>query len=348
MLAQLVIHVELHSFLKYRSYGNYDNTGCRNMTLDESLEINPKEVQTTIVSYLQSILKERDINGLVVLYRDCIESLINVKLAVNAVGRENVKLVVTHGRFSSSEPTRKKDLDIIERYLDLSKDNVIFTNLEQAANAINNLSFDKAKRRYGFTQPRGLPLFNYNLSYYLLRSLANSEIEERKFSPPSTSPITDREQFLQKLIAYHKSQIRLHVILAFLVAETENKSFIGSINKTERLLGLFTKFGTNHAADFLPLAGLYRTQTIELGIFLSLGEYLDSKQRKSPTSYNYLFKLSYKDVDRVLIRLEAGMNLQDISNEIDIPVDTLKKLHHNYQASLYARSVPLIPDMTET
>jgi len=318
------------------------------MTLDESLEINPKEVQTNIVTYIQSILKERDINGLVVLYRDCIESLINVKLAVSTVGRENIKLVVTHGRFSSSEPTRKKDLEIIGRFLDLPKENVIFTNLEQASNAINNLSFDKKKQRYGFTKPRGLPLFNYNLSYYLLRSLANSEIEEKKFTPPSSSPISEREKFLQKLIAYHKSQIRLHVILAFLVAETENKSFIGSVNKTERLLGLFTKFGTYHAADFLPLAGLYRSQTIELGRFLGLGDYLDSKERKSPTSYNYLFKLSYKDVDRTLIRLEAGMKLQEISNEIDIPISSLEKLHHNYQVSTYARSVPLIPDITKT
>ena len=106
------------------------------MSLDKILEINPKEIQTNIVSYIQSILKGRDINGLVVLYRDCIEALINVKLAELTVGRENIKLVVTHGRFSSSEPTRKKDLEIIGKYLDLPKENVIFTNLEQAANAI--------------------------------------------------------------------------------------------------------------------------------------------------------------------------------------------------------------------
>ncbi len=318
------------------------------MTFDESLEINPKEVQTAIVSYIQTVLKERDINGLVVLYRDCIESLINVKLASIIVGKENIKLVVTHGRFSSSESTRKNDLKIIEKYLDLPKENIIFTNLEQAANAINNLSFDKTKQRYGFTQPRGLPLFNYNLSYYLLRSLVNSEMEEKKYIPPPSSPTTEREQFFQKLIAYHKSQIRLHVILAFLVAETENKSFIGSTNKTERLLGLFTKFGTYHAADLLPLAGLYRSQTIELGKFLGLGDYLDSKKRKSPTSYNYLFKLSYKDVDRILIRLEAGMKLQEISNETNIQISSLEKLQHYYQVSVYARSVPLIPDISKT
>ena len=292
------------------------------------------------------MLKGRDINGLVVLYRDCIESLINVKLAEKIVGRENIKLVVTHGRFSSSEPTREKDIQIIEKYLKLPKSSIVFSNLEEAGNAINNLSFDKTKKKYGFTQPRNLGIFNYNLSYNLLRGMANAEMEEKRFNPPHTSPVTERELFLQKSIAYHKSQIRLHMILAFLVAETENKSFIASVNKTEWLLGLFTKFGTFHAADFLPLAGLFRTQTIKLGEYLGLGDYLDSKKRKSPTSYNYFFNLSYNDVDRVLIRLEAGMELQDISKEIEVPMRSLEKLNYNYQASQYARSVPLTPDLS--
>jgi NH3-dependent NAD+ synthetase len=315
--------------------------------LDKKLEINPEEVQTSIVSYIQSILKGRDIEGLVVLYSDCIESLINTKLAAMTVGKENVKLVITHDRFSSSEKSRKRDLKTIEKHLDLPKDNVVFTNLEQATNAINNLSFDQTKRRYGFTQPFQMPLFNYNLSYYLLRSVAKKEVEQKRFTPTHAAPITDRELFIQKSIAYRKSQIRLNVILAFLVAETENKSFMGSVNKTEWLLGLFTKFGSYHAADFLPLASLYRTQTIELGKYLRLGDYLKSNKRKSPTIYNYFFSLSYKDVDRALIRLEAGMKLQDISDETDIPISSIEKLNYNYQASSYARSVPLIPDIAK-
>ena len=315
------------------------------MKLEKNLMINPEEVQDSIISYIQSILKGRDIDGLVVLYRDCIESLINVKLAALTVGRENIKLVVTHGRFSSSEPTRDKDLKIIRKYLNLPKDNIVFSNLEEAVNAINHLSFDKTKKRYGFTHPRKLNIFNYNLSYALLRGMANREIAEQSYTPSHTSPFTERELFLQKTIAYHKSQIRLHMLIAFLVAETENKSFIGSVNKTEWLLGLFTKYGTYHAADFLPLAGLYRTQTIQLGEFMGLEGYLDSKERKSPTSYNYFFNLSYKDVDRVLIRLEEGMSLKDISDEVKIPMSSIEKLNHNYKASAYARSVPLIPDM---
>ncbi len=317
------------------------------MTIDKNLEINPEEVQSSIVSYIQTILKGRDINGLVVLYRDCIESLINTKLAVLTVGRENVKLIITHDRFSSSKITRKSDLKIIEKFLDLPKGNIVVTDIEETTNAINNLSFDKTKQKSRLIQPKRLQLFDYNLSYYLLRNVAKTEIDEKRFNVGQSLPITERELFIQKLIAYHKSQIRLRSLLAFLVAETENKSFLGSVNKTEWLLGLFTKFGTYHAADFLPLAGLYRTQTIELGKYLGLGDYLSSKKRKSPTSYNYFFSLSYRDVDRTLIRLEAGMAIQDISNEVEIPIRSVEKINHYFHSSAYARSVPLIPDISK-
>ena len=120
------------------------------MELDKSLEIDPEHVQSKIISYMQSILKGRAINGLVVLYRDCIESLINTKLAELTVGTENIKLVVTRGRFSSSEPTGSKDLEIIDKYLKIPENNIVFTNLEEAVHAINNLSFDKTEKQYNF------------------------------------------------------------------------------------------------------------------------------------------------------------------------------------------------------
>jgi NAD+ synthase len=173
--------------------------------------------------------------------------------------------------------------------------------------------------------------------------MTRSEIEDTTFTPPYKKPTTDRELFHQKTIAHYKSKIRLYMLLAFLVAESENKSFIGSVNKTEWLLGLFTKFGTFHAADFLPLANLYRTQTMKFGVYMGLGGYLKTKKRETPTSYKYLFDLSYKEVDQVLIRLEEGMSIENIHLETDISETSIKKILNNYQGSDYARRVPLIP-----
>ncbi len=315
------------------------------MNLEKALEFDSEKVQALIIDYIGSTLKKRDIEGLVIIYRDCLESLINVKLAASIVGWENVKLLVPRGRFSTDTTTRSSDLQIIKKYLEIPTDNLILVNIEQALTAINNLTFEKTKSAYGVSTPGINPLYNYNLSYYLLRGMAQSEIEDSTFTPPQKKPTTDRELFHQKTIAHYKSKIRLHMLLAYLVAESENKSFLGAVNKTEWLLGLFTKFGTYHAADFLPLANLYRTQTMQFGEYMGLGEYLKTKKRETPTSYKYLFDLSYKEVDQVLIRLEAGLPVEKIQSETSISKSCIKKILNNFQGSDYARCVPLIPKL---
>jgi NAD+ synthase len=311
--------------------------------LEQALKIDSQKAQSQIVDFMRSTLKERDIEGLVILYKDCIESLINCKLAAQTIGWENVKLIVPRGRFSTDTTTRSSDLQTIKKYLEISNDNIVLVNIEQALAAINNLTFEKTKTAYGSTTLGSNPLYNYNLSYYLLRGMTHSEIEETTFTAPSRKPKTDREIYHQKTIAHYKSKIRLHMLLGFLVAESENKSFLGSVNKTEWLLGLFTKFGTYQAADFLPLANLYRTQTVQFGEFLELGEYLASKKRETPTSYKYLFDLSYQEVDRVLIRLETGMSIDSIHDETSISKTSIEKIVKNHAGSNYARCVPLIP-----
>jgi NAD+ synthase len=135
------------------------------------------------------------------------------------------------------------------------------------------------------------------------------------------------------------------MILAFLLAETENLSVIGSTNKTEWLLGFFTKFGTYHAMDFLPLANLYRTQVIQLAEHLKLQDYLTTKEFKRPPSYDFFFGLESEEVDRILIRLESGLSVQDITQETNFSPEAIAKVNYYYQASNYARTVPLIPEI---
>ncbi len=313
------------------------------MRIDDSLRIDPQKTQSTIVTFIQSIIKDREIDGLVILYRDCLECLINIKLAALAVGWDNVKLVVTRGRFSPSKSTRSHDMETINKYLRISSHNIILANLEETLKAITEKSFETTNIKGATSGLGAIPLFNYNLSYYLLRGMANSEIDEKTFTPTTKRPTSTREQFIQRSIAHYKSQIRLNMLLAFLVAESENCSFIGSVNKTEWLLGLFTKFGSYHAADFLPLADLYRTQTIQLGKHLKLDNFLKTHDVSSPTKYLFFFNESFHVVDRILVRLENKMKPEQIQEETKYSLKLIKKIENHFLLSEYARSVPFIP-----
>ncbi len=308
------------------------------MTIDKNLRIDPVDIKAKIIDFIRVKLEQRDINGLVVIFNDCIESLINVHIAKEIVGNENIKLIVTRGRSIYKAPKERMSLAEINRFINLPKENIVFVNMEGALKEIRKMFYEREPMFHDTN-----PLLNYNLSYFLLRSMAAPEIEEKTYSPPMEKPSSPRENFIQKTTAYHKSQIRLGVLLAFLLGETENKSVIGSTNKSEWLLGFFTKFGTYHACDFLPLANIYRTQVIQLAEHLGLQEYLTTKEFKKPPAYNFFFGLNSEEVDHILIRLEKGFSFQEISQETNFSLDAIKKVNFYYQASNYARSVPLIP-----
>jgi NAD+ synthase len=301
------------------------------MSIDQKLKIDSSHVETKITTYIRSILKQRDIEGLVLLFKDYVESLINVHFACSAVGKENVKLIVTEGRFSSRKPTKEKDQSIIERYLDFPQENLVFINIADLLRDINKIFLDKTDHAIGLVSSDTYPLLNYNLSYILLKSMDSTDFELKTYTPPSES---------------YKSQIRLNMLLSFLLAESENRSFIGHVNKTEWLLGLFTKYGTHHAADILPLAALYRTQIIQLAEHLGFKKFLDERVDEVPTSYKFFFNLNYEEVDRVLIRLETGrFSVEEISDDTGIGMKAVNKIAYHYEASKYARSVPLIPKL---
>lgn len=315
------------------------------MLLDNKLRIDAPDVKSKIVDFTRSTLEKRGINGLVVLYRYCIESITNVHLAIETVGKNNVKVLVTKGRFLNKQPREEMDLEEINRYLGLPKENLVFVKKEGVFREIRKLISESYDLKFGLGVPEAVSAFNYNLSYRLLRDMASSEMEKKTYAPPTKKPLSSREKFIQKSIAHHKSQIRLRVLLAFLLAESENRSFIGSANKTEWLLGLFTKFGTYHAADFLPLACLYRTQVIQLANHLGLQQFLASKISQSPSSYEYFFNLPVEEVDRILIRLESGFSVNEVFDDTGIPLEAIQKVNYYFQASIYARTVPLIPEL---
>ncbi len=311
------------------------------MSLDDKLQIDPATVKSTIIEFIRSTLEDRDIEGLVILYRDYINSLITCKLAISAVGKENVKLIVTQGRFSSRRPTKKRDLQTIQKYISIPEDNIVQINIKDLHQTLSRIFLRKSDLIRGFDSS---PVLNYNLSYILLREMARDDFDLQQFAPPSgKKPTTEKEKFTQRTIAHHKSQIRLNMLLGHFLAESENKTLIGNTNKTERSLGLFTKFGTSHAVDILPLGNLYRTQVVQLGNFLDLDDYLKNKSRDIPTRYKFFFNLTFKEVDRILIRLEEGISEDDIAQETNLPLKAIKRINFHYIGSKYARTIPLKP-----
>ena len=101
-----------------------------------------------------------------------------------------------------------------------------------------------------------------------------------------------------------KARLRMPILYYF--ANKLNYLVCGSSNKTERLVGYFTKYGDG-AADILPLADLLKSQVKELGRALNLPKRIIDK---TPTAGLWPGQtdegelgISYFQLDEVLLRL---------------------------------------------
>ncbi len=96
---------------------------------------------------------------------------------------------------------------------------------------------------------------------------------------------------------------RVRMIILFDLAKKNNALVVGTENRTEHLLGYFTRFG-DAASDIEPIQHLYKTQINQLAKYLGVPE----KIIKQPPSANLWpgqtdegeFGFTYKEADNVL------------------------------------------------
>jgi len=99
---------------------------------------------------------------------------------------------------------------------------------------------------------------------------------------------------------------RVRMIYLFDQAKKRNALVVGTENKSEELLGYFTRFGDS-ASDIEPMSHLYKTQVIELAQHLSVPQSIINKPPSAglwPEQTDEAdFGFSYKDADQILALL---------------------------------------------
>lgn len=98
---------------------------------------------------------------------------------------------------------------------------------------------------------------------------------------------------------------RLRMITAFDYAKKLNALVCGTENRTEELLGYFTRFG-DEASDIEPIAHLYKTHIFELGEYLRIPNNILEAEPTAGLWHGQTdegeFGFSYKEADEVLMR----------------------------------------------
>lgn len=131
---------------------------------------------------------------------------------------------------------------------------------------------------------------------------------------------------------------RLRMTALYYLAQSHNYLVLGSGNRTELMVGYFTKYGDG-GVDLLPLGGLYKTEVWELARELGVPhEVIDRPPSAGlwpgQTDEEEL-GITYKELDRAL----AAIASTDTSN---VAPATLERVEHMIASSAHKRAMPLI------
>ncbi len=138
---------------------------------------------------------------------------------------------------------------------------------------------------------------------------------------------------------------RIRQTIWYFYANKLNCLVCGSSNKSELMIGYYTKFGDG-AADILPIGDVYKTHVYQIAEFLELPQKI---LVKSPSAG--LFEgqtdeseigMTYTKLDSILFGLELFRTDEEIADRLEIPISEIKKVRSMIYRSEHKRRGPII------
>lgn len=140
---------------------------------------------------------------------------------------------------------------------------------------------------------------------------------------------------------------RLRMTMAYLAANATNRLVLGTTNRSERLLGYYTKHGDG-AADLLPIGHLYKTEVRAVAEALDVPEFV---VEKPPTAGVFAGQrdtdelgADYDTIDRVLrLGVDEGLDPETVASRVDVGSEAVTRLLDRHRATTHKRSPPSMP-----
>jgi NAD+ synthase len=126
---------------------------------------------------------------------------------------------------------------------------------------------------------------------------------------------------------------RTRMIYIYYYANKLNRIVCGSSDKSETMMGYFTKWG-DVAADISPIMDLYKTQVRKLAAHLGIPAELAAKPSTPALWPNQLAEtelgIKYETLDLILYGLERFMTRQEIAQQLNIKSTLVKKVKNRW------------------
>ncbi len=168
--------------------------------------------------------------------------------------------------------------------------------------------------------------------------------KEIEISPYVTSFHKTFKQTKKITVANIKPRVRM--ILLYQYANETSSLVCGTSNKSEILVGYFTKYGDG-GVDIQPLGDLYKTQVYQLAKYLKIPTPII---RKPPTAGLWTgqtdekeLRMSYGILDKILYGLELKIKDEEIQKYAEVTKAQVERIRNMRIQSQHKRRFPLVP-----
>src|SRR6056297_2282916 len=168
------------------------------------------------------------------------------------------------------------------------------------------------------------------------------------------NPIVDRfldayPEAESDTMAVGNARARTRAVLNYLVANHEGALVLGTGNRSEALVGYFTKYGDG-AVDCHPLGNLYKQQVRQLAAHVGVPDELVEKQ---PTAGLWAGQtdeeemgIDYDTLDAILaLHIDGPLSVAATARELgDVTDEQVRTVSEMYERSAHKRDVPPAPE----
>jgi NAD+ synthase len=150
------------------------------------------------------------------------------------------------------------------------------------------------------------------------------------------------------LVSKGNIKARVRSVCVYYYANHQNRIVVGPSDKSETMLGYFTKWG-DAAADISPLMDLYKTQVRQLAAHIGVPTGIVEKPSSPQLWRGQLAEtelgMKYETLDLILLGLENFMAPEEIAEQLHLPLKRVEIIKARFLTSEHKRRAPLTMKM---
>jgi NAD+ synthase len=139
---------------------------------------------------------------------------------------------------------------------------------------------------------------------------------------------------------------RIRMSLLYYFASSMNRLVAGTGDRSELLLGYFTKYGDG-GVDMLPIADLYKTEVRRLGEVLGINRRIIAKKSSPRLWPGHIAEeeigSAYEVIDEVFkLKMDEGLSISAVAAKVKLSKPKLDAILEKYKTSQHKREMPEI------